>query len=400
MADIINTDNGSVAAGKVNDKLATAITESDHANVWASKVNAATEDGLITEQDTASSFAAKVNAFDPTPPTPSVYDLRVCQYNIGHFNMGTSSGASCNIKESNTDGYPTSTSRKYSTQLQRWKSRISGIGADIIGAPEWNNNFGYNGNNELVSTVASGIFADYIPSEYTTAEQIAKRISVGKNAEASWWINTLVSKYDMSDAADTNSLVSSSSAYVRHATITVKGKQVKIGVTHLNWNNPRGATTDPDYTTNATNSYNLRQAEIKALVRLLNNWLDNYDHVILFGDFNTEGPVYGPNVSYDPSVRDYAAGLAEFDPFIDGCTVDGVAYGGGFTLANSNSRPLLTSPATNSRPDLSGRPQVPYCYLDNIIVKGFTMSNVQVIDDGTLTDHCAVVADLTLIDNE
>lgn len=330
-------------------------------------------------------------------------DLRVCQYNIGHFNMGTSSGNSCNIKESNTDGYPTSTSRKYSTQLQRWKSRISGINginADIIGMPEWNNNFGYDANNELVSTVASGIFNDYIPSEYTTAEQIAKRISVGKNADSSWWINTLVSKYDMSDAADTNNLVSSSAAYVRHATITVKGKQVKIGVTHLNWNNNRGAQTDPDYTTNATNSYNSRQKEIKALVKLLNGWLENYDHVILFGDFNTEGPVYGPDVSYDPSVRDYAAGLAEFDPFIEGCVVDGLTYNGGFTLANSEDRPLLTSIATNSRPDLPSRPQVPYCYLDNIIVKGFTMSNVQVIDDGTLTDHCAVVCDLTLIDNE
>lgn len=328
-------------------------------------------------------------------------DLCVCQYNIGHFNMGTSSGASCNIKESYTDGYPTSTRRNYTTQLQRWTSRISGIGADIIGAPEWNNNFGYDGNNELVSTVESGIFNDYIPSDYTTVEQIAKRISAGKNVASSWWINTLVSKYDMTGADDTNlGSTGGEAAYVHHATITVKGEQVKIGVTHLNW-----ARTSAHVAS--------REVEIRNLIKMMNQWLETYDHVIIFGDFNTDGSVIQ---SASKTEADFMAGANEFDPFIYGFddVVNGVTthINGGFTLANHGQwGDLKTADATGSRPDHLTDPERgnnnpntfynrPFCVLDNIIVKGFTMSNVQVIDDGTLTDHCAVVADLTLIDNE
>lgn len=317
----------------------------------------------------------------------SEYDLRVCQYNIGHFNMGMTDGNSCYIGKSNTTTQAYPQFFDYATQLQRWKSRISGIGADIIGLPEYNENFGYN-SGTLVSTPNSGIFDGY-------------NLSVGAKASIGWWQNALASKYAMSNAQDVDlGSTTSNKAYVRVAEITLKGKTVKIGVTHLNWNNNLGALTDPNYTTNATASRNSRQKEIKELVKLMNQWLEDYDHVILLGDFNTEGPVYGPNVSYDPAVRDYEAGLEEFAPFIDGFTENGTTYQGGFTLANydANGHRLLTCSATNSRPDLSNRPQYPYCYLDNIIVKGFTMSNVRVIDDGTITDHCAVVCDLTMIE--
>lgn len=313
--------------------------------------------------------------------------VRVMQYNVGHFNMGyaaapTGSPSTSNvlINSNKSDGFPNSINRNYATQLQRWTSRISGVNADIIGLPEWNDYFGWN-NGSIVTVANSNIFNGY-------------NLSVGKTASSGWWINTLASKYAMSNAQDIDlGSTTQNKAYVRVATITLGETTVKIGVTHLNWNNPLGASTDPTYTTNATASYNSRQKEIKELVKLF----DNEPYFILFGDFNTEGQVYSPNVSYDPSVRDYEDGLAEFAPFIDGFTDNGVTYNGGFTLANSVDNPLLTSPATNSRPDLT-RPLYPYCYLDNIIVKGFTMSNIQVIDDGTLTDHCAVVCDLTLIE--
>lgn len=301
--------------------------------------------------------------------------LRVCQYNMGHFNMGMDAGNTCLIGANNatTQAYPQFFD--YATQLSRWTSRISGINADIIGAPEWNDYFGWNGGNK-VTIGGTGIFDGY-------------NISAGKKESNAWWQNTLVSKYVMSNAQDIDlGSTTSNKAYVRVATVTMDGKTIKIGVTHLNWNNPNGQT--------AQASYDSRQKEIKELVKLFQN--DPY--VILLGDFNTEGPVYGSNVSYDPSVRDYEAGLDEFDPFINGFTENGTTYQGGFTLANydANGHRLLTSPATGSRPDLSNRPQYPYCYLDNIIVKGFTMSNVHVVDDGTLTDHCAVWCDLTMIE--
>ena len=57
-------------------------------------------------------------------------DLRVCQYNIGHFNMGMAAGNSCYIGASNdaTRLYPQFFN--YATQLQRWQTRLAAIGAD------------------------------------------------------------------------------------------------------------------------------------------------------------------------------------------------------------------------------------------------------------------------------
>lgn len=299
------------------------------------------------------------------------YDLRVLQYNIGHFNMGYAAAPTGSnpttgnvlINSSKSDGYPNSVDRNYAIQLQRWKDCIDGVGADVISMPEWNNYFGWNGGS-VVTTVDSGIFNGY-------------NLSVGAIESNGWWQNTLASKLVMSNAENvylgsTNNIL----AYLRVAKVVIKGVDVWIASTHLNWNNPTG-------TGGASGSYASRQKEIKECVK----WLQGKSHVILMGDFNTTGPV-GIESGYE-------VGLDEFDPFINGFTEDGVTYQGGCTLANSRQRPLLTANATGSRPD---QPKsYPYCYIDNIIVKGFTMSNVQVIDDGRLTDHCAVWCDLTLI---
>ena len=298
------------------------------------------------------------------------YTLRVLQYNIGHFNMGYASASSTLISSDKSDGYPSSLDRNYAIQLQRWTDRISGVNADLICMPEWSTYFGYN-NGTRVTTANTGIFNGY-------------QLSVGKSVVSGWWINTFASRYAISNAQDIDlGSTTRNVAYVRVGTITLGGKTVKIAVTHINWNHPLGATSDPSYSANAQASYDSRQIEIANLVDLFKN----EPYLILCGDFNTEGPVYGPNVSYYPPARDYEAGLDELQPFIDA----------GFTLANSNANPLLTCIATGSRPDLPARPQYPYCYLDNIITRGFTMSNVMVIDDGTITDHCGVVADLTMI---
>lgn len=288
------------------------------------------------------------------------YTLRVLSYNIGHFNMGMDAGNICDIGANNptTQAYPQFFN--YATQLSRWLSRISGTNADVICMPEWNANFGYN-SGTLVPTSATGIFSGY-------------NVSAGEERVSSWWCNCLASKFTISNIQDID-LEHTSDAwvpYVRVGTATIEGKTVKIAVTHLNWNR-------------SLSFYQSRQKEIKSLVKLF----DADPYVILCGDFNTEGP-------YDNV--DYAAGLQEYQPFIDGFTENGVTYNGGFTLANSMERQLKTYMATGSRPDQSQKPQYPFCYLDNVITKGFEMSNVQVIDDGYITDHCAVVADLTIIE--
>lgn len=304
-------------------------------------------------------------------------DLTVCQLNIGHFAMGTSpnNGATPAWTDDTADGWnatPKTISRNYSIQLERWQKFIDALGVDIFGMPEYSAIFGTH-NNYNVPTQSCGIFDDYIPSEYTTAEQIAKRISVGKTAGGGYWINTLISKYDLSNAQDIDlGSTVSNMAYVRVAEITLKGKTVKVAVTHLNWNQSQAY-------------YNSRQAEITSLVSLFSN----DDYVILCGDFNCR-PMNGDEVN----------GLHDLDPFVSA----------GFTLANNLNHPLATCYATGSKPDVND-PNYPFVYIDNIIVKGFTISNVRVLDTGVqvdggtvdvgmLTDHCAVVADLTLIDNE
>lgn len=296
---------------------------------------------------------------DPPEPPVSEPDLRVCQYNIGHFAMGasTNSGANPAWRDDTSDGYPSSLSRNYSIQLQRWKNCISGIGADIFGLPEYSARFGRHDGAD-VALEDTGIFDGY------------EHFSVGKTAGGGYWINTIISKYALSNAQDIDlGSTVSNKAYVRVTTITLKGKTVKVAVTHLNWNQSQAY-------------YDSRQVEIKNLVKLF----QNEPYVILCGDFNTR-PMSGDEVN----------GLHDFDPFIYGFTEDGETYHGGYTLANNLNNPLATCYATNSRPDVSD-PKVPFVYLDNICTKGFAMSNITLIDDGTLTDHCAVWCDLTLID--
>lgn len=56
---------------------------------------------------------------------------------------------------------------------------------------------------------------------------------------------------------------------------------------------------------------------------------------------------------------------------------------------------INTYPATGVAPTghTNGFPNLA---IDNIIVKGMEIVGAQVIDDGTLTDHCGVVCDLVL----
>ena len=300
------------------------------------------------------------------------YDLRVCQFNIGHFAMGKSpnNGTTPAWTDNTTDGYPTSTSRNYSIQLERWQKFIDALGVDIFGLPEYSARFGRHNVAGVATDVAladTGIFGGY---EFSVGEIVAS---------GGYWINTLVAKsgddgYELTNPQDINldkGTGVSSTPYVHVATTTIGGKSVKVAVTHLNWNQSEAY-------------YNSRrQYEIPNLVSLFSN----DDYVILFGDFNCR-PMSGDEVD----------GLHDLDPFVTA----------GFTLANNLNHPLATCYATGSYPNGSD-PSYPFVYIDNIIVKGFTMSNVRVLDTGVqveggtvdvgmLTDHCAVVADLTLID--
>lgn len=364
MSEIIKTSFASDVAEEL--ELASA--------AYASDVAGEVDAGNVCGQDMATAINEREQGG---------YTLRVCSFNIGHFNQGVHGVGISDISDNNSDGYPQTLDRNYAVQLGRWSRFIGGIKADIIGMPEWSDYFGYN-NNVRVSVADTGIFSGY-------------NLSVGKDAQHSgdganiaMWKNTLATKgLTITNVSDINLDIDTgvAQAYIRLGTAQIAGKSVKIGVTHLNLNSSQ-------------RHHDARVVELRNLVKMFQD--DPY--VILCGDFNTDGP-YGST--------DYILGASEFDIFVDGLDENSVHYNGISTygqMVNSKVNPLLTYAATGGRPDRVdvGKNQ-PYCYLDNIIVKGFSMSNIKVLnqdvfntpsdplDVGMLSDHCAVVADLTIM---
>lgn len=128
--------------------------------------------------------------------------------------------------------------------------------------------------------------------------------------------------------------------YYLVSTMRMDGDIVKVVSTHLDWN--QGENGAP-----------YRAIQIREIIEAFKN--DKY--VIMCADWNV-------------------GKTAEFDAFIEA----------GYDMANHGYLgDLLTYPAGSS----------PRSYLDNIITKGFAVSNVKVINDAMLSDHCLIKADLT-----
>lgn len=128
--------------------------------------------------------------------------------------------------------------------------------------------------------------------------------------------------------------------YYLVTTMRMDGDIVKVVSTHLDWNQ-------------GDNGAPYRAIQIKELIEAFKN--DKY--VIMCADWNT-------------------GETTEFDAFIEA----------GFDMANHGYLgDLVTYPAGLS----------PRKAIDNIITKGFAISNVKVINNAMLSDHCLIKADLT-----
>lgn len=129
--------------------------------------------------------------------------------------------------------------------------------------------------------------------------------------------------------------------YYQSADLYIGDTLVKIVETHLDFNQN-------------SNGQAYRTEQIQKLI----TDFANYTHVIIGGDFNVNS-------------------ISEYDAFANA----------GYSMLNNGYLGKI-----NTYP--SGAPTAG---LDNILCKGFSIGGIHIVDDNTLTDHCAVYADFTLI---
>lgn len=128
--------------------------------------------------------------------------------------------------------------------------------------------------------------------------------------------------------------------YYLVSTMLLDGDTVKVVSTHLDWN--QGENGAP-----------YRAEQIKEIIDAFRN--DRY--VIMCADWNTGSP-------------------SEYDAF----------SAAGYAMANHGYMGDLNTFPAGAAPRSS---------LDNIIVKGFAVSNIGVVNNALLSDHCLIKADLT-----
>lgn len=130
--------------------------------------------------------------------------------------------------------------------------------------------------------------------------------------------------------------------YYNCVDMEIGGQKVKFVCTHLDWNEGKNGAA-------------YRAIQIQNLIETFKD----EPYVIMCADWNT---------SNSPS---------EYDPFLQA----------GYSMANHGYMgDLMTYPAGDC----------PDTCIDNIIVKGFSLSNIQVYNEPTLSDHCMIKADLLM----
>lgn len=128
-------------------------------------------------------------------------------------------------------------------------------------------------------------------------------------------------------------------------TVNIGGKDIKVVATHL------------DFNQDSTGQQN-RALQMQQLI----SDFANDEYVIICADWNTSD------------------GGSEFDVFANA----------GYKMANHGYLgDMLTYPAGDTQTSI----------LDNIVVKGFAVNGIHLVNDATLTDHFAVYCDLTIIPN-
>ena len=276
----------------------------------------------------------------------SLHEFTLCSWNIGHFSLGKSYDTFISDQKPDFDysNYGNSTPySNYDDQLTRWKQVLDEYSPDILMTCEYSATFAHNKGGDVNAIEAVfGRYAfnsigslPYLTSYMRTA--VFSNINLGKSREV---------VYPHTKQAG---------RYYQVVEIMIDNVPTKLVVTHLDF----GATG---------NNAIFRAEQIQKLI----TDFANETHVIICGDFNVSKP-------------------AEFDAFVND----------GYTLAiHGCLGDIATYPSSGTEVWGTGGKKTmyntPISCIDNIIVKGFLMDNIQLIDKKELTDHCGIICDLTL----
>lgn len=243
--------------------------------------------------------------------------------------------------------YPRS---NYAMQLKRWKHRLADINADIFCAAEYNYYFGtLDGVNTNAREV---VFGDY-PYFYAPRAGGPAPDNVYNNNYHREAIFTMIGHLTQEWEQVTEvTMMNDPQTFV--AVSFPLGSGTRIKTIHV-------VCTHPFH--NGGNAPVNGGARTAMLERIIEKYA-NEDYVIVCGDFNVNS-------------------IHEFDIFADA----------GYSMANSSERIIYTFPASGC----DANNIKPWSCLDNIIVKGFNIETVRLVNDPLLSDHCGLVSDLSII---
>lgn len=233
--------------------------------------------------------------------------LRVCSWNVGHFALGA--GTSSVI-----------THEQYPAMRQKWAEGLNSVSADIMLCHEFCKNFVNAEGGEAAITAASSILSQY-PYNYI-------------GVQAGYICEALFSTLPLIDVQNVNR---GGGRDIRVGTLLVGDDVIKVGATHLDWQDSEGRAADIQF--------------------IIEHFADD-EMVIIGADWNV-------------------GNMSEYDAF----TAAGWKMVNHGYLGN-----IPTYPAGS-----------PNGVIDNIVCKGFNLCNTGVLDDAELSDHCAIYADFTTI---
>lgn len=273
----------------------------------------------------------------------------VCSYNIGHFSLGKSSDTFVSDQKEDYDytNYGSSTPySNYDAQKTRWRNTLNEYSPDVLLMCEYITTFAHNQAGDV--STENAILSKYLYNR------------VGPLPSSDSYMRTAVFANIKLGTSDVTYFTNTVQAgrYYQCVEVNICGKDVKFVITHLDWNQGEYGAT-------------YRAEQIQKLI----TDFQNEEYVVICGDFNVSS-------------------ISEFDSFANA----------GFTMANDGYLgEVPTYPASGTEVWSGGTKTVVDAArsgIDNIIVKGFAMSNIRVIDKKELSDHCAIMCDLTLIDND